>query len=577
MRCPHCDKGIDLEGALFCASCGRALPPSDHDPFVGTLVGGRYRVTTLVAEGGMGRIYAAEQEMGGTKRKVAIKVLLSQYAGRKADVTRFMRECSTVSELEHPNTIKFYDFGDTDEGDLYIAMEFVRGRSLARELIVHGMLSPERVDLIVGQICGSLQEAHDKGIIHRDLKPDNIILTDAAGQGDFVKVLDFGIAKRIDGRDPKLTPLGVVLGSPPYMSPEQFTVQDVDARSDIYSLGVLAYQCLTGQMPFEAQEMLHWATLHMTEAPQPFEETDTGMLVPGPMRRAVLRALAKDADQRPPSMRDFYAEFTVHERKSLPAGRASVVPHPPSHLGDLTPPPPLFEQTGDRDSRQSKTLIDDSLSNNSKGDNSVPIPLLPRPGRMPAEMGAQPTRPASDFSDDPMTRRQEPPREPTPRPRRGGDPFGPVGVTVPELVPPTVRDPSLIAPPPGAGLRWWIPAIIALAVGIGGASAWMVYRGTRGDTSQSDPDPAPIKPAVGAPPTVVDSAQAPFPDFPVKPRPSNAPPAPPGEEHSPCQTAMVAALSSKCDLARRALVRCPDKSQHRASAVRAVEALCAAP
>ena len=139
-------------------------------------------------------------------------------------VARFMRECSTVSELEHPNTIKFYDFGETDEGDLYIAMEFVRGRSLARELAELGMLSPERVDLIIGQICGSLQEAHDKGIIHRDLKPDNILLTGAAGQGDFVKVLDFGIAKRIDGRDPKLTPLGVVLGSPPYMSPEQFTV-----------------------------------------------------------------------------------------------------------------------------------------------------------------------------------------------------------------------------------------------------------------------------------------------------------------------------------------------------------------
>ena len=129
------------------------------------MVGGRYKVVSLIAEGGMGRVYLAEQDMGGASRRVAIKVLLSQYSVRKADVARFMRECSTVSQLEHPNTIKFYDYGETDEGDLYIAMEFVRGRSLARELAEHGILSPERVDLIIGQICGSLQEAHDKGII----------------------------------------------------------------------------------------------------------------------------------------------------------------------------------------------------------------------------------------------------------------------------------------------------------------------------------------------------------------------------------------------------------------------------
>jgi len=206
-------------------------------------------------------------------------------------------------------------------------------------------------------------------------------------------------------------------------------------------------------------------------------------------------------------------------------------------------------------------------------------------------MGAQPTRGAHevDFGDDPMTLRQDPPRAdapprdhdapagPTifrPQPRRG-DPFGPVGVTVPELVPPTVRDPSLTNPPSAGGIRWWVPALLLVILGVAGASGWMVYRGARGEQSRDDDDPPrPVaKHDVGAPPTPVDS-QSPFPDFDAPPRPSNAPPPPPGEEHSPCQTAMVAALSSKCDLARRALARCPDQSQHRASAVRAVEALC---
>jgi serine/threonine protein kinase len=364
----------------------------------------------------------------------------------------------------------------------------------------------------------------------------------------------------------------VVLGSPPYMSPEQFTIQDVDARTDIYSLGVVCYQALTGQMPFEAQEMLHWATLHMTENPMPFETTDVGMLVPAPMRRAVLRALAKEAELRPPSMRDFYAEFTVHERKSLPAGRASMVPLRDSHLGDFSPPMPLDERTEDRASRRAKTLVDET-SHIPHGDASTPIPLLPRPGRIPAELGAQTTRGAheSDFGDEPATLLQ-PPGGFRPAPRRG-DPFGPVGVTVPELVPPTVRDPSLMGPPPGEGIRWWIPAVLALVVGVGSASAYMVYRGAKGESRNED-DPRPVPTSVDAPPTPVDSSPSPWPEVAAPPRPSNAPPPPPGEEHSPCQTAMVAALSSKCDLARRALPRCPEKSQHRASAVRAVEALC---
>jgi serine/threonine protein kinase len=319
MRCESCREFLDLEGARFCPTCGATIPEPPPDPLIGQLVGGRYRIKSLVAEGGMGRVYAAEQSMGETSRKVAIKVLLAEYSGRELDMQRFMRECSTVAELEHPNTIKFYDYGETNDGDLFIAMEFLAGQSLSQAL-KGGAMAPERVDLIVGQICGSLQEAHDHGIVHRDLKPDNIILTSPGGQPDFVKVLDFGIAKRVGRQDPKLTPLGVVLGSPPYMSPEQFTLQDIDARSDIYSLGVLAFQALTGKLPFQARDPLEWAHLHMNTEPLSFDATESGPFVPDSMRRAVLRALAKDPANRPQSAREFFGELTLGSG-TLPPGR----------------------------------------------------------------------------------------------------------------------------------------------------------------------------------------------------------------------------------------------------------------
>ncbi len=334
MRCTTCLEPVDPAVAKFCAKCGASLD-TPVDPLVGQVIGGRYRVLHLLAEGGMGRVYAAEQTMGSSVRKVAIKVLLAEYSGRDQDVQRLARECSTVAELEHPNTIKFYDYGETREGDLFIAMEFLSGEPLA-QIVKHGPLTPERVDLIVGQICGSLHEAHSRGIVHRDLKPDNIIVTSPGGAPDFVKVLDFGIAKRVGGRDPKLTPLGVVLGSPPYMSPEQFTMQDVDPRSDIYSLGVVAYQLLTAKLPFNASEPIEWAALHMGALPTPIDSH--GVPIPPTMREAIHRALAKEPKDRPPSMRDFYAEFTIGLGTLEPGRLSSMLPAAASSLP--FPPPP---------------------------------------------------------------------------------------------------------------------------------------------------------------------------------------------------------------------------------------------
>jgi serine/threonine-protein kinase len=280
---------------------------------LGSIVGGRYRIVSILGEGGMGRVYTAEQQMGTTVRKAAVKTLLAQYAKDPQVLARFNRECGTVAELEHPNTIKVYDFGQTNTGELYIAMELLVGKSL-EEALESGPMAPERVERIIGQASGSLQEAHDKGIVHRDLKPANIFLTTRAGEEDYVKVLDFGIAKRAerpDSKEQKLTQQGTVLGTPPYMSPEQFRGQELDNRSDIYSLAVVTYEMLTGRLPFEADTPWAWATQHLTAQPFPFEVTAVGANVPPKMRTAILRGLEKDRTKRPASVKQFFEELAL--------------------------------------------------------------------------------------------------------------------------------------------------------------------------------------------------------------------------------------------------------------------------
>jgi eukaryotic-like serine/threonine-protein kinase len=335
MNCEACGHS-NIEGARFCAKCGGVLPVQDaqaEDQMIGQVVGGRYRVTGVLGEGGMGVVYVGEQQMGSTIRKVAIKTLHPHLSKDPSVLARFHRECGTVAQLEHPNTIKFFDFGATADGTLYIAMEFVKGHPLSEVIEKGGPLAPDRVLAITKQISGALDEAHSQGIIHRDLKPDNIILTDRAGQADFVKVLDFGIAARTESADAqkeqKLTQQGMVLGTPPYMSPEQFTGKQLDRRSDVYSLGVMAYEMLTGRLPFDADTPWQWATQHMTAQPLPFEATAPSTTIPPNMRAAILRALSKNREERQASTREFYEQLSggggiTVEEQPVSLGRAGT-------------------------------------------------------------------------------------------------------------------------------------------------------------------------------------------------------------------------------------------------------------
>jgi len=284
-----------------------------ENSLVGQTIAGRYRILDLLGQGGMGCVYTAEQQMGTTVRKVAVKTLHKHLSLDPQVKARFQRECGTVAQLTHPNTIQVFDFGTTDDGTLYIVMELVQGRSLADIIEKEGAMPAERAEKILRQVCGSLGEAHSHGIVHRDLKPDNVVLCERAGQKDWVEVLDFGIAKRSSENDPneaKLTQQGMVLGTPPYMSPEQFTGQPIDARSDIYALGVMAYEMLTGQLPFAANTAWEWASQHMTAQPTPFEARPQGGLLPAGTKHAIMKALAKSPADRFENVGEFMDAFS---------------------------------------------------------------------------------------------------------------------------------------------------------------------------------------------------------------------------------------------------------------------------
>ncbi len=325
MDCPVCHAQV-ADNQKFCPACGSMVPASQQkaDPMLGSVIGGKYRVVNLLGEGGMGSVYLAEQKLGTTMKKVAIKTLHKELSRDPKIQARFDREAGTVAELQHPNTIQVFDYGKTDDDQLYIVMEYVQGANVADVLEKGGAMPPARAEAILRQVCGSLEEAHAHGIVHRDLKPENIVLTERAGTKDFVKVLDFGIAKRQSENDPneaKLTQQGMVLGTPPYMSPEQFTGATIDARSDIYSLGVMAYEMLSGQLPFRANTAWEWATQHMQAQPIPLETQPHGRAVPAVFSAAISRAMSKAPNDRFPTVREFADAMSGAVQAYVPSSR----------------------------------------------------------------------------------------------------------------------------------------------------------------------------------------------------------------------------------------------------------------
>lgn len=301
-------------GARFCLKCGSSLE-SHEDALIGTMVHDRYRVGRMIGEGGMGRVYRATQQMGTATRTVAIKVLHAEHSADPTLRRRFDRECEVVIGLSHPNTIRFHDFGALDDGRLFIVMEHIEGPSLGDVLRQEGPMEANRVETLVQQIAGALSEAHEHGVVHRDLKPDNVLLT-RRGDDEVAKVVDFGIAKRANETGEPLTMQGTVVGTPRYMSPEQLTATPVDSRSDVYALGLLTYEMLTGAPPFEASTPAEWASLHTTAPPTPLRDRDPTRQLPSFRESAILKALRKLPDERFDGVLEFAAAFAGRDQWS---------------------------------------------------------------------------------------------------------------------------------------------------------------------------------------------------------------------------------------------------------------------
>ena len=303
--CPHCASQCN-DGSRFCAACGGEL---DHevalraDPFVGRALPGGYRVQHLAGIGGMGRVYLAEQTTLG--RTVAVKVIHPHLAGDEHAAGRFITEARASCQLHHPNSIAIYDFGRTDDGQLYLVMEYLRGKDLARTVDEQGPLAIERIVDIMCQVLGALDEAHELSIVHRDLKPENIVLEPVRSGRDFVKVVDYGLAKM---RDPApgaaVTSPGFVCGTPEYMSPEQGRGDPLDGRADLYSIGVILFQLLTGRLPFEAETSTRLLLAHLTDVPPDPRDVAPHRQIPDELAEITLQLLEKQPAARFATARD---------------------------------------------------------------------------------------------------------------------------------------------------------------------------------------------------------------------------------------------------------------------------------
>ena len=293
--------------ADYCAHDGSRLVTDDDigDPLLGTVLLEQFRIDEQIGTGGMGTVYRAHQTTVG--RDVAIKVLRVELARDEQALLRFEREARLAISLDHPNLVRVFLSGRLPDGRLYIVMELLQGVSLADVLAHQGSPSIERALIMIMKLCAGLGAVHAAGIVHRDIKPENVYLVKRGRDEDFVKLVDFGIARVLEaeGIGPTTTQGGRVFGTAAYISPEAATGEETDRRSDIYSLAVLTYQLLSGELPFEGKTAGAVLMQHVHQEPPPLQSKGRGSQVPDELAQVVMRSLSKDPDARPQNVAEY--------------------------------------------------------------------------------------------------------------------------------------------------------------------------------------------------------------------------------------------------------------------------------
>lgn len=322
--CPLCGAEYD-EGIGFCSQDGTPLVPQSEANLIGKMVGGRYRIIQQLGEGGMGQVYLAEHVR--MKRKSAIKIMRPALVHEPEALQRFTREAENASKISHPNVASIFDFGETDEGLVYLAMEYIEGEALStllkREIAMHPVVGAD----IVAQAADALQAAHDLGILHRDIKPDNIMIAKRPDGTFVVKLVDFGIARTMERGTQQVTRTGFAVGTPEYMSPEQLSGDVLDSRSDQYSLALVAFIALTGHEAFANASSKESLIARLTSRPRRLEEVRDDLDWPNSLQAVFDKALAPDPGDRYPSVAEFGVALANAVEEMTPTQTAEMYRH----------------------------------------------------------------------------------------------------------------------------------------------------------------------------------------------------------------------------------------------------------